>query len=192
MANSIHSIRVIDGDTVEAMVAGTEFFKNDYKLLSIRIYGVDTPEKNTLAGKLVKQVVIQTLASYKQPMVIYATEDKYAGRGVGDILDGPNKTWPTLASFLFEHGLARAYYGGTKKPWTDKELLEVEKKCSLLLPEYRSEEIRIATSINDEQYNLDQERSSVVYYGTGSIRQASAFEVTQMPSVQEWLESPQF
>jgi len=192
MANSIHSIRVIDGDTVEAMVAGTEFFKNDYKLLSIRIYGIDTPEKNTLAGKLVKQVVIQTLASYKQPMVIYATEDKYAGRGVGDIVDGPNMTWPTLAKFLLDNELAKRYYGGAKKPWTDKELLEVGKKCSLLLPEYRSEEIRIATSINDEQYSLEQERSSVVYYGTGSIRQASAFEVTQMPSVQEWLESPQF
>jgi hypothetical protein len=192
MANSIHSIRVIDGDTVEAMVAGTEFFKNDYKLLSIRIYGVDTPEKSTLAGKLVKQVVIQTLASYKQPMVIYATEDKFSGRGVGDIVDGPNQTWPTLGKFLFEHGLARAYYGGAKKPWTDKELLEVEKKCSLLLPEYHDEQIRVATISNDQQYSLEQERSSVVYYGTGSIRQASAFEVTKMPSVQEWLESPQF
>jgi endonuclease YncB( thermonuclease family) len=161
MANSIHSIRVIDGDTVEAMVAGTDFFKNDYKLLSIRIYGVDTPEKNTLAGKLVKQVVIQTLASYKQPMVIYAAEDKFSGRGVGDILDGPNPTWPTLAKFLIDNELAKPYYGGAKNAWTDKELLEVEKKCTPLLPLHRI----------GYQNNIDEEveRSSVVYYGTGSV-----------------------
>ena len=74
MANAIHSIRVIDGDTVEAMVAGEGFFKDDYKLLSIRIYGIDTPEKNTLAGKLVKQVVIQTLLVTKS--LEYSTQPK--------------------------------------------------------------------------------------------------------------------
>ncbi len=170
MANAIHSIRVIDGDTVEAMVAGEGFFKDDYKLLSIRIYGVDTPEKNTLAGKLVKQVVIQTLASYKEPGVRYSTQDKYAGRGVGEIVNitGPGYE-SSLGKFLFEQGLAKAYFGGTKKPWTDKELLEVERKCSLLLPEYaRVPMVTMATN-DPEQYHARQERSSVIYFGTGSV-----------------------
>lgn len=172
MANAIHSIRVIDGDTVEAMVAGEGFFKDDYKLLSIRIYGIDTPEKNTLAGKLVKQVVIQTLASYKEPGVLYSTQDKYAGRGVGEIVDsatGARRYENSLSSFLLEHGLAKAYFGGAKKPWTDKELLEVERKCSLLLPEYtRVPMVTMATN-DPEQYHAQQERSSLVYFGTGSV-----------------------
>jgi hypothetical protein len=175
MANAIHSIRVIDGDTVEAMVAGEGFFKDDYKLLSIRIYGIDTPEKNTLAGKLVKQVVIQTLASYKEPGVLYSTQDKYAGRGVGQIVDGPNMTWPSLGKFLLEHGLAKAYFGGAKKPWTDEELLEVEKKCGLLLPEYtRVPMVTMATN-DPEQYHTQQERSSLVYFGRGSLIETGKF-----------------
>lgn len=169
MANAIHSIRVIDGDTVEAMVAGEGFFKDDYKLLSIRIYGIDTPEKNTLAGKLVKQVVIQTLASYKEPGVRYSTQDKYAGRGVGEITDIARNSPGGLREFLFEQGLAKAYFGGAKKPWTDKELLEVEKKCGLLLPEYTDTHVATMATNDPEQYHAQQERSSVIYFGTGSV-----------------------
>jgi hypothetical protein len=179
MANAIHSIRVIDGDTVEAMVAGTDFFKNDYKLLSIRIYGIDTPEKNTVAGKLVKQVVIQKLGSFKQPIVTYHAEDKFSGRGVGDIADD-NATVQSvsllvstvnpqipLSKFLLDNGLARPYYGGKKKPWTDNELTEVVNNCGILLPEYRAEEVVLGYKANAEQYNEEEERSSLVYYGTG-------------------------
>jgi hypothetical protein len=186
MGNAIHSIRVIDGDTVEAMVAGTDFFKNDYKLLSIRIYGIDTPEKNTVAGKLVKQVVIQKLGSFKQPIVKYDAEDKFSGRGVGDILDdyairsvtllvSTVRPQVPLSKFLLDNGLARPYYGGKKKPWTDKELLEVERKCSLILPEYHAEEVVFDYKDNAEQYNEEEERSSLVYFGTGN-----AFEYTGM------------
>jgi endonuclease YncB( thermonuclease family) len=187
MTNSIHSIRVIDGDTVEAMVAGTDFFKNDFKLLSIRIYGIDTPEKNTVAGKLVKQFVIQKLGSYKQPVVMYYAEDKFSGRGVGDIVDDDatnaykEKLQVSLSKSLLAYGLARPYNGGKKSLWTDKELMEVERKCSLLLPEYRAEEVVFGYKDNAEQYNEEEERSSLVYYGTGYLNCTMPYPVTLKP-----------
>jgi hypothetical protein len=176
MVNAIHSIRVIDGDTVEAMVAGTEFFKNDYKLLSIRLYGIDTPEKNTVAGKLVKQVVIQVLSTYKEPLVQYRTEDKFSGRGVGDVEDGSQVDVVTLSEFLLLNRLAKRYYGDKKKPWTDQELYDVENNCNKLLPTYHAEHIVAKYQDNAEQYNQEEERLSIVYYSKGYVESTLIFD----------------
>lgn len=111
--------RVLDGDTVA--------FKADFlpdplkKELSIRIYGVDTPEKGHRAkctlenerGNSATQFTIQMIQNAKKRQVVILEWDKFGGRVLGDILlDGVS-----LRSQLIEKGLARPYFGEAKKSW---------------------------------------------------------------------------
>lgn len=115
----VEILRVIDGDTVAFKAS---FLPAPLKPeLSIRIYGVDTPEKGARAkcvsedqrGKaasaFTKSIVTQAT---KRQIVLYSW-DKYGGRVLGDILlDGYS-----LRSLLIQKGYAREYYGDAKKSW---------------------------------------------------------------------------
>jgi len=106
--------RVIDGDTVA--------FQADFlpaplkKELSIRVFGVDTPEKgfraacpSEAASAFTKQAVSQ--ATKRQ--VVLMDWDKYGGRVLGDvILNGQS-----LRQMLIANGFAREYYGEAKTSW---------------------------------------------------------------------------
>lgn len=111
--------RVIDGDTVA--------FRADFlpdplkKEMSIRVYGVDTPEKAFRAkcpqedqkGQLATAFTRQKIANAKQRQVVIMDWDKYGGRVLGDIiLDGKS-----LRQMLIQNGFAREYYGEAKQSW---------------------------------------------------------------------------
>lgn len=113
--------RIIDGDTVA--------FRADWlpdplkKELSIRVYGVDTPEKG-FRGKCDKEKAAgeaataftkaQIKASTKRQVYLIGW-DKYGGRVLGDIfLDGKS-----LRQMLIANGYAREYYGEAKTSWCD-------------------------------------------------------------------------
>jgi len=111
--------RVIDGDTVA--------FQADFlpaplkKELSIRIYGVDTPEKS-FRGQCEKEKQMGEEASKFTKMVLKkATRvqvvimgwDKYGGRVLGDVLIEGN----SLRKLLIQQGYAREYYGDKKESW---------------------------------------------------------------------------
>lgn len=111
--------RVIDGDTVA--------FRADWlpkplkPELSIRVYGVDTPEKGFRAkcpeedqrGKLATKFTTNLVAKSMQRQVILYDWDKYGGRVLGDvILDGQS-----LREALIANGFAREYYGEAKQSW---------------------------------------------------------------------------
>ena len=111
--------RVIDGDTVA--------FQADFlpaplkKELSIRVYGVDTPEKGFRAqcaseaqrGEAASAFTKQMIANSQQRQVVLMDWDKYGGRVLGDvILNGVS-----LRSELIRNGFAREYYGEAKKSW---------------------------------------------------------------------------
>jgi len=111
--------RVIDGDTVAFEAAWLpDPLKKE---LSIRVFGVDTPEKGhraqcpsedargQAATKFTKEAV---LASQKR-QVILMDWDKYGGRVLGDvILNGQS-----LRGMLISKGYAREYYGEAKQSW---------------------------------------------------------------------------
>lgn len=113
--------RVIDGDTVA--------FKADFlpeplkQELSIRVYGVDTPEKSW-RGKCNAEKILGAAASqFTQDAIDSATTikvaiynwDKYGGRVLGDIIiDGVS-----LRHLLIENNFAREYYGDKKESWCD-------------------------------------------------------------------------
>ena len=111
--------RVIDGDTVAFEAAWLpDPLKKE---LSIRVFGVDTPEKGHRAqcpkedvmGKKATEFTKQAVISAKKRQVILMDWDKYGGRVLGDvILDGKS-----LRQGLIANGLAREYYGEAKTSW---------------------------------------------------------------------------
>ncbi|NBW57716.1 thermonuclease family protein [bacterium] len=112
-------VKAIDGDTVEVEVdfLPVELGKN----LSVRVYGVDTPEKgwraeNDHERKMGEQASIFTknlLQNCKDIKIKVVSWDKYGGRVLGDvIIDGQS-----LRQLLLKNGYAREYYGDKKQSW---------------------------------------------------------------------------
>lgn len=113
--------RIIDGDTVE--------FKADFlpaplkPVLSIRVYGVDTPEKSWRGqcdkekklGDEATKFTTKLIKNAKTVKVAIMEWDKFGGRVLGDIIiDGKS-----LTKMLIENGYAREYYGDKKQSWCD-------------------------------------------------------------------------
>jgi endonuclease YncB( thermonuclease family) len=111
--------RVIDGDTVA--------FQADFlpaplkKELSIRVFGVDTPEKGHRAacaseaqrGEAASAFTKQLIANSQKRQVVLMDWDKYGGRVLGDVL----LNGVSLRQQLITNGFAREYYGEAKTSW---------------------------------------------------------------------------
>lgn len=144
---NIHSYRVLDGDTIE--VLGQIWTGGVYVKQKVRLLGVDTPEKNTNAGKAVRRHIVELLSALKEFQVTCTEDDKYSGRFVGNVLldkaklvkTVPSNTWKdgwpyvndanvSLSEYLIANRLARKYDGGTKYVWIEQELRNVEIACA--------------------------------------------------------------
>jgi endonuclease YncB( thermonuclease family) len=111
--------RVIDGDTVAFQA---NFLPEPLKKeLSIRVFGVDTPEKGHRAqcpleaskGEAASLFTKTQVNASTKRQVILMDWDKYGGRVLGDvILDGKS-----LREMLIHQGYAREYYGEAKQSW---------------------------------------------------------------------------
>jgi micrococcal nuclease len=111
--------RVIDGDTV---AFHAPFLPDPLKKeLSIRVFGVDTPEKGHRAqcesenarGQAASAFTKNAIAQATQRQIILMDWDKYGGRVLGDLLlDGKS-----LRVLLIQNGFAREYYGEAKQSW---------------------------------------------------------------------------
>ena len=114
-------IRVSDGDTI---VIAAPYLPAPLKpQLSVRIYGVDTPEKGFRAqcpaeaaqGEKASAWTKDLVKSGKRFQVILYKWDKFGGRVLGDILvDGKS-----VRAGLIAAGLAREYYGDKKESWCE-------------------------------------------------------------------------
>jgi len=112
-------LRIIDGDTV---VFQADFLPAPLKTqLSLRIYGVDTPEKSWRAECDLEAKHGEEASKFTQSRINAAQKirisiykwDKFGGRVLGDVLlDGES-----LRKLLIEKGFAREYYGDKKKSW---------------------------------------------------------------------------
>ena len=111
--------RVIDGDTVAFQA---NWLPDPLKKeLSIRVFGVDTPEKSFRAkcpaeaarGEAATVFTKQTINASTKRQIIMMDWDKYGGRVLGDVLlDGKS-----LRQQLIANGFAREYYGEAKTSW---------------------------------------------------------------------------
>jgi len=114
-------IRIIDGDTV---VISAPFLPSPLKPeLSLRVYGVDTPEKGFRGacdlekdlGLKATEFTKKQLESAKKIKILLLDWDKYGGRILGDVIYD-NKS---LRAELIKNGFAREYFGDKKKSWCD-------------------------------------------------------------------------
>jgi endonuclease YncB( thermonuclease family) len=118
----IHNFKVLavkDGDTV---VIEAPYLPAPLKPeLSIRVLGVDTPEKaprakcesEALGGQAATNFTKKAIANAKQIQIELVSWDKFGGRVLGDvILDGQK-----LSSLLIKNNLARPYFGEAKSSW---------------------------------------------------------------------------
>jgi endonuclease YncB( thermonuclease family) len=113
--------RVIDGDTVAFRA---DFLPEPLKQeLSIRVYGVDTPEKSwrgkceseQALGEKASKFTKKLIAEGKVIKVAIYKWDKFGGRVLGDvIIDGKS-----LRHALIDKGYAREYYGDKKESWCE-------------------------------------------------------------------------
>jgi len=111
--------RVIDGDTVafQALWLPDPLKKE----LSIRVFGVDTPEKGFRAKCPEEDARGQAASAFTKKMVEQSTTrqvvlmdwDKYGGRVLGDVL----LNGQSLRYMLIQQGYAREYYGEAKQSW---------------------------------------------------------------------------
>ena len=116
-------LRVIDGDTIEFEA---HFLPPPLKpSLSLRIYGIDTPEKTFRAkceleaglGREATEFVKNRVAESKFQTVIIKSWDKFGGRVLGDVLlDGVS-----LRQTLLAKGYAHVYFGEKKQSWCHPE-----------------------------------------------------------------------
>ena len=111
--------RVIDGDTVAFQAP---FLPQPLKKeLSIRVYGVDTPEKGFRAkcpkenerGQAATAFTKNKIQQAQKRQIALLNWDKYGGRVLGDVLlDGQS-----LRMMLIQNSFAREYYGEAKQSW---------------------------------------------------------------------------
>ena len=115
-------LRVIDGDTVE--IEAPYLPEPLAPKLSIRVYGVDTPEKGwrgqcereKALGQEASDFTTQLIQNADSIMVEIRTWHKFGGRVLGDLwIDGES-----LTALLIAIGYARPYYGGAKQSWCDE------------------------------------------------------------------------
>ena len=113
--------RVKDGDTVEFEA---KWLPPPLKpLLSLRVLGVDTPEKAPRAkcdkeargGQAATDFTKKKVAEAKKIQIEIKDWDKFGGRVLGDvIIDGQS-----LSKMLIDNQLARPYHGEAKKSWCE-------------------------------------------------------------------------
>ena len=112
-------IRVVDGDTVQFQAPWVP--APIPQRISVRVFGVDTPEKGHRAqcpreaalGQRATEYTTRAITSASNVTVMLREWDKYGGRVLGDIMiDGQS-----LRAALIREGLAREYFGEAKTSW---------------------------------------------------------------------------
>lgn len=111
--------RVIDGDTVG--IQATWLPAPLKPELSIRVFGVDTPEKGHRAACASEAARGEAATAFTKAQITAATKrqivlmdwDKYGGRVLGDVL----LNGQSLRGMLIANGFAREYYGDAKQSW---------------------------------------------------------------------------
>jgi endonuclease YncB( thermonuclease family) len=121
LAEQYKITRVIDGDTVEIAV---DFLPDPLPpKLSIRVLGIDTPEKAPRAQCEAEAKKAAEASAFTKSAVAMAQSveiqiekwDKYGGRVLGHVLlDGHS-----LSDMLIGAGLARPYKGEAKTSWCE-------------------------------------------------------------------------
>ena len=129
-------VKTLDGDTIRTIRDCGEglYLQRDCRLIAEpsdgEFVGVDTPEKNTIAGQLVKRWVQEFLGDADLIRTESVKKGKFAGRYVGTIqvyqglTDEADTEWHDLGDWLLDAGFAKVFKR-KRDPWTDEQLADV-------------------------------------------------------------------
>ena len=121
---------VIDGDSVHVWL---DMGFGVILKVNARMTGVDCPEKNTEAGKMIKLVVDEWTTRRENELMFWSTDKpKYARRAIGELYSRLEPS-ETLSRFLINAGIARPYDGAVRPGWGPTDLALVQQKCHELL-----------------------------------------------------------
>lgn len=122
----VKQFRVIDGDSQDILCDCG--FHIMYRCTT-RLIGIDAPERNTAAGKLVTSLVANWMTIRAAKLLWFSHElDKY-GRSLGDFaVIGDSGHCETLTGYLRDKQVVREYEGGHREPWTEAELTAIEQR----------------------------------------------------------------
>ena len=115
--NVVEAERVVDGDSCILLL---DLGFNIFYKVDVRLEGLDTPEKGTPEGKIVKAKVEEWLKG-KTLILVSKELDKF-GRVLGEIKTVDNES---LNKWLIDNGFARAYNGEKKIPWTEAQIKRI-------------------------------------------------------------------
>lgn len=112
-------MRVIDGDTIVGAYL-VDPSVDVPLVVSVRLAGLDTPERNTEAGQRVRAAVVRRFEGRHGPVTIQVIKwDKWGGRIDARVFLGSE----CLNDWLLARRWAKPFNGHTKKPeWTRQEL----------------------------------------------------------------------
>lgn len=139
-------LEVVDGDTLKVFI--DQSF-DDFSRKSVRINGINTPEKNwkseRIAGIPVKEIMKKWIEG-KKLRVRSTSKGKYYGRFIGDVWyedeDGTEHQW---GAFILEHGLGKPYNGKGDKRFTPTELHDCMVAIKKFVAEHPEYEIELPT-----------------------------------------------
>ena len=112
-------IRVVDGDTVDALIdCGFSTFKKE----RIRLYGINAPESRTRdkaekkRGLAAKARLKELINKGKNKFIVQTKIDKKGkfGRLLGELFNSEVDAYKTYNEILVDEGHATEYYGGKK------------------------------------------------------------------------------
>jgi len=118
--NVANTDRVIDGDTMEVTL---DLGFNIFYKVEVRLNGLDTPEKNTAEGKLVKAKVEEWVKG--KILIVNSRELDKFGRVLGEITTDKGDS---LNKWLLAEGYARVYNGEKKVAWTEAQIKNILSK----------------------------------------------------------------
>lgn len=127
------SYQVYDADTIHVVL---DLGFDAHLKMSARVQGIDAPELRTRqalqkkASYLVRDVVVQWCQRQNRLVFESLAKDKFAGRFIARVYG----TKMHLAQYLLMNKLVRAYDGGKKEKWSEKQLKEIIERCHGILP----------------------------------------------------------
>lgn len=156
-------LRIIDGDTLNGDIdLGMGICQTD---LDMRVYGIDTPEMKTIAGR--KAAVLLYGLMRKFPFYLESVEkpEKYGRLTVDIYFEAPfwpyggaavGDPWTTIAC---NENIARIYHGDKKIEWTANELERAEKGADKLIDFYELQNVLPVKDVS--MYTVTQLRSAL-------------------------------
>lgn len=132
----VNDVRVMDGDSTSSLM---DLGHSCFVRVVTRLAGIDTPERTTLAGKLVTRVVQQWFKDFEDAdrsgFLKWRSSalDKFR-RSLGDFFDSEHPTI-SLIAYLRHNGLCIDYTGSGPRLWHESLLKSIEERAVKLLNE---------------------------------------------------------